>query len=1380
MNISDAQLFYTRQSTNWPMMFPFNSGTTDLYEKPRSVGSNSLHSHQLQSSSSPPPAPIPSISHPLPPPPPHHQHQHSQEPQQQQQQQQLQSLQPDTNALHEFMNYGLLPFSSNHVSQYNTTNNNNNNSSNSSINISNQIDGFYIPSCIAAAQSETHSTLTSDSHLPLTTEASNSMFHGILPNSTTERLTDISPSYKDMLLSHHMNNNTSTNNNNPNIGNSNNNNNNSVNGSDLSKSFQHLDPWTWMNMNHSMNYPVTLSKSISSSTDLSSSSSPLTSISSLSSLDNPGVITTSELGNKSQRLSVITNTNSTTAMTAGVKTTSKCDEISSMSSLMGMSSPKKYSKGFLSLHRSQQQQQHQQQQQQLLLQQPQKFEDFLPTGLFNEHQAYKMSQNECINKHNSTTITTNNNNNHHGEETTQESQGNLIHNNSISSGFRLPPINLTNTNVYSSQTMKSNDDIKTSASSGVYDRVTGGYRSENRSNHGNSRSSSHRSNRVYTSNNDYDQIYKSRLSNNQQHQQMSDTKELHSLTKRKRSSLNNNNNNNSANNNVNNNGGNSITSIHDNTNNNKSITGPNSNSTFPLSSHQTSPNTISQKGDIFKNNFELSSIFTPYGNTTSNSLDITHHLGKSHFTELLQHNENDHLSKGSNMRLTNNNSHMNTNNDSELIAKYGPKFIKTPVDNEISLPVHMNDYDYTNLSFYTKHANSSLPTNQWRPQCSGQIQLWQFLLELLSDSKNLACITWEGTNGEFKLVDPDEVARRWGERKSKPNMNYDKLSRALRYYYDKNIMSKINGKRYAYKFDFTGLAQAMQPPTCGNSSGSETMNANSQMLSSLLLPSVCHGLGIMNSPSQANLNYPLTSNAGTHYSNLLMSTQLSQTSPHLDITTNSASSNNNNISGNNNTGANNISNSNNSGTSTNSERNDFGSSFNTRSLINNAINPAPSDLFPYPTNPSSYFNTPYSCSSPPYNPRLGTGPIDFRSSHHHHEQQQQQQQQQHSVTTASNASGANNNNSSSLRSDYSLDSFDYGNFVSNKPTGMPYSFSNGLYTQEVLHSARMAAAAACCLISPVNHNTSTSHSVPSALNSNCLPDGESDTIAVGSVGRHGDDESINNRLNMTMTTMMNTDNLLTGNRYSHNDFNSPSNLHRSSQQHQEQDTHHHHHHHQHNQHQDQHSLQFDQEKLTHLSTTFNDIQHKALLRKSLNLSQEQQFPMTDEYTSDEVIRKHKLNNESIHHNSSPSNSLSVSSVFTAVTTNMNQTSHNNSDNNEANRSILTNPVNSSLTTSSPSSSSPSSSSFASIDHNNNINLNSNYASRSINSLMDTSNLMIGSCFPMMNQTSTTINGHQTNSWFPPSTSTSAGITTTTPSRKKEEGEADEQSVTPDY
>ncbi|GMT16972.1 hypothetical protein PFISCL1PPCAC_8269, partial [Pristionchus fissidentatus] len=94
---------------------------------------------------------------------------------------------------------------------------------------------------------------------------------------------------------------------------------------------------------------------------------------------------------------------------------------------------------------------------------------------------------------------------------------------------------------------------------------------------------------------------------------------------------------------------------------------------------------------------------------------------------------------------------------------------------------------------------------------SGQTQLWQFLLELLTDPRNSQHITWEGLQGEFKLVDPDEVAKKWGERKSKPNMNYDKMSRALRYYYDKNIMCKVHGKRYAYKFDFNGIAAALQP-----------------------------------------------------------------------------------------------------------------------------------------------------------------------------------------------------------------------------------------------------------------------------------------------------------------------------------------------------------------------------------------------------------------------------------------------------------------------------------------------------------------------------------------------------------------------------------------
>ncbi|XP_016985665.1 DNA-binding protein D-ETS-6 isoform X1 [Drosophila rhopaloa] len=107
----------------------------------------------------------------------------------------------------------------------------------------------------------------------------------------------------------------------------------------------------------------------------------------------------------------------------------------------------------------------------------------------------------------------------------------------------------------------------------------------------------------------------------------------------------------------------------------------------------------------------------------------------------------------------------------------------------------------------------------------GQIQLWQFLLELLADSSNAAAISWEGQSGEFRLIDPDEVARRWGERKAKPNMNYDKLSRALRYYYDKNIMTKVHGKRYAYKFDFHGLMAACQAQAQGGDPASSMLGS---------------------------------------------------------------------------------------------------------------------------------------------------------------------------------------------------------------------------------------------------------------------------------------------------------------------------------------------------------------------------------------------------------------------------------------------------------------------------------------------------------------------------------------------------------------------------
>ncbi|XP_049608327.1 ETS domain-containing protein Elk-1 isoform X1 [Syngnathus scovelli] len=80
------------------------------------------------------------------------------------------------------------------------------------------------------------------------------------------------------------------------------------------------------------------------------------------------------------------------------------------------------------------------------------------------------------------------------------------------------------------------------------------------------------------------------------------------------------------------------------------------------------------------------------------------------------------------------------------------------------------------------------------------ITLWQFLLHLLDDQRQRHLISWTGEDGEFKLLDAEEVARLWGLRKNKHNMNYDKLSRALRYYYDKNIIKKVSGQKFVYRF----------------------------------------------------------------------------------------------------------------------------------------------------------------------------------------------------------------------------------------------------------------------------------------------------------------------------------------------------------------------------------------------------------------------------------------------------------------------------------------------------------------------------------------------------------------------------------------------------
>lgn len=75
------------------------------------------------------------------------------------------------------------------------------------------------------------------------------------------------------------------------------------------------------------------------------------------------------------------------------------------------------------------------------------------------------------------------------------------------------------------------------------------------------------------------------------------------------------------------------------------------------------------------------------------------------------------------------------------------------------------------------------------------------MLELIIDPAYSQLIKWtHDEDYEFKILQPTTVAKMWGKKKNKPTMNYEKLSRGLRYYYGKSVIEKVHGKRYVYQF----------------------------------------------------------------------------------------------------------------------------------------------------------------------------------------------------------------------------------------------------------------------------------------------------------------------------------------------------------------------------------------------------------------------------------------------------------------------------------------------------------------------------------------------------------------------------------------------------
>jgi len=85
---------------------------------------------------------------------------------------------------------------------------------------------------------------------------------------------------------------------------------------------------------------------------------------------------------------------------------------------------------------------------------------------------------------------------------------------------------------------------------------------------------------------------------------------------------------------------------------------------------------------------------------------------------------------------------------------------------------------------------------------SGTKKITQWILSLLRDPEyNPRVISWENEEkGVFYITDTAKFAKLWGMRKKNPSMNYEKLSRAMRYYYKNGELIAVD-KRTTYQVE---------------------------------------------------------------------------------------------------------------------------------------------------------------------------------------------------------------------------------------------------------------------------------------------------------------------------------------------------------------------------------------------------------------------------------------------------------------------------------------------------------------------------------------------------------------------------------------------------
>ncbi|XP_010587537.1 transcription factor ETV7 isoform X4 [Loxodonta africana] len=117
--------------------------------------------------------------------------------------------------------------------------------------------------------------------------------------------------------------------------------------------------------------------------------------------------------------------------------------------------------------------------------------------------------------------------------------------------------------------------------------------------------------------------------------------------------------------------------------------------------------------------------------------------------------------------------------------------------------------------FFGAIFRQKMPTQQPPSLLEDCRLLWDYVYQLLSDTRYEPYIKWEDKDAKiFRVVDPNGLARLWGNHKNRMNMTYEKMSRALRHYYKLNIIKKEPGQKLLFRFLKTPGKMAQDKGSC--------------------------------------------------------------------------------------------------------------------------------------------------------------------------------------------------------------------------------------------------------------------------------------------------------------------------------------------------------------------------------------------------------------------------------------------------------------------------------------------------------------------------------------------------------------------------------------